>query len=80
MDRGVCKGCHKPIIWIRNENGRAEPFDAAVSRALVMQNASGFLLNSKKVFVQEEDAVEAAHLPHFVTCPDADQFRKKRKD
>ncbi len=61
VDKGVCKGCKKPILWWRNENGKAEPFDARPTRTLGV----------------EKHEIHKVYLPHFVTCPDRDKFRRK---
>lgn len=65
MDTGTCKGCAKEIIWFKNENDKAEPFDVRPARVLV-NTAEG-----------EKPTTVKAHLPHFVTCAKAENFKKK---
>lgn len=78
MGESKCKACGTTIAWVKNENGKSEPFDARPCR--VMQ-APG---KTYKVFTDEATVIEPplttiveAHLPHFVTCPQANRFRKK---
>jgi len=73
-DKGLCKGCGKEILWMLNENGKREPFDAKVSRVLVY----GLIVDSETQKAEEAPCqIDKGHLPHFVTCPKADQFRKR---
>ena len=82
MDRGTCRACGVAMIWIKNENGKSEPFDAKPARILKVagdpepagQNPfTGFDSAAGERLYQQ---IQTGHLPHFVTCPKASQFKK----
>lgn len=87
LDRSHCKGCGAEILWIKNENGKAEPFDARPARVLnvagdrVPGGATFFVGNKGEPWADPDGKWElnSAHLPHFVTCPKAAQFRKPER-
>lgn len=62
-DKGTCKGCGKAILWSTNNAGKAVPFDAKPTDVLMHPDAPAPI-------------VAQAHVNHFVTCPNVDQFRK----
>lgn len=63
MREGTCKGCGAKIIWMAMESGRLMPVDAKPLK-MVMP----FALGCKMV---------DAYTPHWATCPQAEQFKKK---
>lgn len=79
----TCKSCGAKIIWAVTLAGKRMPVDAQSSergnvelydegdhiRALIVNDATLF----------DDLAARPRHLPHFVTCPDADQHRKRTK-
>ena len=83
----ACKGCGRSIIWHKNKNGKNEPFDAKPTRVIVDldgpptlsymedQRTAGLVEYNPEV----PGVVVMGHLPHFVTCPNADRFRKGGK-
>lgn len=81
INRALCKGCGKPILWIKNPAGKAEPFDAQPTRILRVEgdrDADGtpvHFLEEGKLF-----QVVTGHVNHFVTCPKANDFRTKAKE
>lgn len=81
INRSLCKACQKPILWIRNENDRAEPFDAKPTRILRVagdtdpDRAPVAFVEPGKLF-----EVKTGHLNHFLTCPSANAFRTKGKE
>jgi hypothetical protein len=83
INPGVCKGCGAAILWIKNEKGNAEPFDAQVRRVL---HVEGDRMPGGTVVAityhgegwaspASEWKLDSAHLPHFITCPKRDQFK-----
>ncbi len=83
-DKGICRGCGRDILWIKNENGKPEPFDARTVRVLHVEGdkcpgGSIFGVGDAVSPVAGRDCeLDSAHLPHFVSCPKADQFRRAR--
>lgn len=65
-----CRSCHAPVVWVKTDAGRLMPLDA---RPLVV-----FKVDEKgdppRAFIFSESVFQS----HFVTCPNADQHRKKR--
>lgn len=87
INQGVCKGCGAAILWIKNENGRPEPFDAKPTRVLHVEGdpqpgGSRFgvaATGEKWASPAGEWELDCAHLPHFVTCPVASKFKKPKE-
>lgn len=85
INPGVCKGCGAAILWIKNEHGKPEPFDAALRRVLHVEHdrmpgGATFGVGHKGepwASPAGEWELDTAHLPHFITCPKRDQFRRK---
>lgn len=81
INRALCKGCQRPIFWIKNENGKAEPFDAKPTRMLRVagdtdpDRAPVAFIEAEKLF-----EVKTGHINHFLTCPVANRFREKGKE
>jgi hypothetical protein len=65
MTISKCRGCKADIIWIKTEKGKSIPIDAKPIKAY----SRGLHLY----------ILEDVHLPHWSTCPDAEQFRKIKK-
>lgn len=76
----ICKGCHADIEWVRTKAGKMMPVDPEPVFV-----ASG----GKQTFVTDEGDIitgtvsvektdEVAFVPHWVTCPAADSFRRRR--
>ncbi len=80
MTYNACKSCGVKLIWIVNKSGKNEPFDAKPARALIRDGYKGFRLRPNKPELQiAGNMVVAAHLPHFVTCPDSGRWKKGKK-
>ena len=76
----ICTGCGADIIWCVTERGKAMPVDAEpVPDGNVELRPDG-----DKTWAIVHGAgnrplgVDALHLSHFVTCPKADQFRRRK--
>jgi len=64
-----CRGCGASIIWVKTEKGKSMPVDAKPVKGY--QKAAGhFDFNYHLVDV---------HIPHWGTCPMANQFKKNKK-
>ena len=64
-----CKGCGAKIKWIRTESGASMPLNAKPGR--YYRKARTTPLN----YFSEE-----GYQPHFVSCPDAKKFRRKKNE
>lgn len=83
----TCRGCGKPIAFIKTINGKSIPVDPE-RIAFIPETAydkfvtedgevkSGGELNRKN---QGYRPIEYGYRSHFATCPAADSFRKKNK-
>ena len=69
---GTCRGCQRPILWVKTPVGKMHPLDPAPEK--------------RWVFIDDDNFPELqgwslmdTYKSHFATCPEADNFRKKRK-
>ena len=63
----TCKGCGAEMKWIMTEAGKNAPVDPDPVKVFVKNEATGAW------------TVVSGFVPHFATCPNADQFRKGGK-
>lgn len=64
----TCKGCGAAIVFLRTPAGKLMPVDAALTT----------IVQQLRELVNGEAACGAplvGHVPHHITCPQADQFR-----
>ena len=64
---GYCRGCRARVEWVTTEKGKHMPIDWPLHPIAMFARHDG-------TFVTQIDAKQS----HFVTCPEADTFRKKR--
>jgi len=75
-----CRGCDTQIIWVKNENGKAEPFDAKTCRVMQSPGKDYKVYTDASITIEPPQTnIVEAHLPHFVTCPKAGDFKKGKK-
>lgn len=78
---GSCSSCGAPIRWARTVNGKAMPLDAD---PVPSGNVRLGWIGGKQVAILLTDPAERAaaqiegpvYLPHFATCPNANEHRK----
>ena len=79
-----CKACGAPIVWIKTPGGKSMPCDAqpvtykAQSKAkdkIVTQN--GEVISCIIAPADINQATGIGYIPHWATCPNADNFRAK---
>lgn len=65
-----CRGCGASIRWVVTPAGKPMPVDARETTIVVVEelNARGDRVVGAPV---------RGHVPHHITCPKADQFRKR---
>lgn len=84
MGMGKCRACGAPIVWVRTQAGKAMPCDAKVRWYTAAPNGRlKFVLITGEVVAGElaedlKNATGIGHISHFATCPNADDFRRKR--
>lgn len=83
----TCRGCGKPIAFIKTINGKSIPVDPEPIRFLPEDNYEKFVMDDGTVqrgVVVEGDELDAqrflmkGYRSHFATCPAADDFRRKK--
>jgi ribosomal protein S27AE len=67
MQKRPCKKCGKDIILAKTQDGKWMPLDADTFQAWYLDENKG------------ETRPFTAHKPHWATCPNADEFRKKKE-
>lgn len=85
---GVCRGCGKPVIWIRTKQGRKMPVDAEPVDILLgggtdtFMRADGSVVTGRRIGDAWDDDPDANVVQvfesHFATCPVGGQFRKRK--
>jgi hypothetical protein len=61
-----CKLCPTLIFFVVSGGGRRMPLDAQETTIVVLDDADEFV------------KVERGHVPHHITCPEANLFRSKK--
>ena len=64
----TCKGCNAPITWSTTAAGKAVPLNDPPEKRYIM-----FMEYDGTEYVKQVET----WVSHFVTCPKADEFRKK---
>lgn len=68
-----CTGCGAEILWSVSEKGNRVPLDAKSEKRFVKLSGPG---NGQSIAVKVVDT----YVSHFVTCPQAHEFRKDKSD
>lgn len=78
----VCRACGAKIIWIKTRKGKNFPLNAMPVEFSVdkgsetVVEADGNII--KDVLIHGEDPLGTGYIPHWATCPYANQFRKRK--
>ena len=82
----VCKGCGAKIKWIRTIGGKKMPVDPEAVFVTAREGSERFVTDEGAVIsgrLARLDEVGSraplAYVPHWKTCPNAADFRQKRK-
>lgn len=70
-DRGNCRSCNAPLLWVYTPEGRRMPLDADPIRRIVIDAASGDKMVGR---------VRNVYTSHFETCPQASRWRGQGGD
>jgi hypothetical protein len=85
MKIAKCKGCGKPIIWIRTPGGKSMPCDP---EELCYWVGSGFQdkivtpngeVITCKLNGDIQNATGIGYRPHWATCPKSKDFKREAK-
>ena len=83
MKKATCRGCGAPIVWIRTTGGKSMPCDAEAVLYKERKGAAGKIVTpngevlSCELDVEPDEATGIGYISHFVTCPQAEWFRRK---
>ena len=64
-ERGSCRSCGKPILWINTSTGKRMPLDAEPERRFVLEAGTDPMVAK----------IRNTYQSHFSTCKDADKWR-----
>lgn len=82
MRSGTCRGCGAPIVWIWTPGGKSMPCDPYQVLYRARAGAKGKIVTpngevlSCDLNVSPEEATGVGYISHFVTCPQAEKFRR----
>lgn len=80
----ACRGCGRPILWIRTAAGRSMPCDPEL--VTYWQRAGGrekIVTPNGEVLSAElagapDRATGLGYISHFATCPERDRFKRRQ--
>lgn len=83
----VCSKCRAPLLWAATVNGKMQPLNREPDPAGNVRLTDEFCLTKRGV-LQRGEVVKAAtldlfddrptYMPHFASCPFAEEFRKPK--
>lgn len=84
MNKGTCRGCGAPIVWIKTPAGRSMPCDPELVYYRQQDGAKAKIVTTRGEVVSCEivtaaEADGAGYVPHWSTCPQAATFKKEGK-
>ncbi len=88
----TCKSCGVPIVWIKTQNGRSMPCDAAAVDYQENYKGSATIVTDDgrvlRVMVFKNPSPSGlqpiingkGYISHFATCPYANRYRRRNND
>lgn len=81
----TCRGCGATIEWIRMKSGKSMPVDpepvfVEEEGSQVFVTDEGDTITGRQVWPttpEEKARLTVAYVPHWSTCPEARQFRRR---
>lgn len=75
-----CRGCPAPVIWVVLDSGKRMPVDEVPHAGgnVKIWESRGVQCGRVLGPLEVEMSTDELHTSHFVTCPDAASFRRKR--
>lgn len=83
MKVGYCKGCGRPIVWIKTAGGKSMPCDTEQVVYWEHHGASGKIVTPNGEVIscdfkgEPSKATGIGYISHFASCPAAREFRRK---
>ncbi len=79
---GTCSKCGAPIVWLRTPKGKWMPADAGPKPYKANPEGKDTVVNDRGEMVRCDLKFEGipsgqARIPHWATCPNAREFRKR---
>ncbi|HKE66002.1 MAG TPA: hypothetical protein VKB59_15305 [Micromonosporaceae bacterium] len=77
----TCRSCGKPVLWVETANGKRMPVDPEPSPRGNLwlsfdPDRAAFTAHTAARGNGDEPASVARYVAHFVTCPQADDWRR----
>ena len=85
MKNGTCRGCGASIVWITTPKGKSMPCDAKAVYYKMCAKGKDKIVTPNGVIIscnivsEAETADGVGYVPHWSSCPNADNFRKKKE-
>jgi len=85
----TCRGCGKPIAFIKTKNGKSIPVDPEPVKFIPSNDydkfvqadgtvQTGMRARSEDFNEASQGILEEGYVSHWATCPAAEDFRKKK--
>lgn len=78
LSRATCGSCRAQIRWFKTPAGRSMPVDVEPSEAGTIVIEEGIAVVSPAKAMGARNAGEDTYMPHWATCPNANEHRKKQ--
>ena len=79
----TCKGCGARVIWLQTANQKMMPCDPHSVGYKEREKASGKILTQdgriESCDFTNEPGAPTGHIPHWATCPKAEEFKRRKK-
>lgn len=78
---GTCRGCGAEMRWALTDKGRGIPLDpepVETGNLVLADEAADGRPIVRYVRKGEDTGIQPRYVSHFVTCPEAESFKRKR--
>lgn len=83
----ICKGCGRPIEWVRTANGKMMPVDPQLVGIRLLDGGSEMLITidgetvrGRRCDPDADHLYNVGYVPHWPTCPARDHFKRGGKE
>lgn len=84
MQRGYCKGCGRPVYWVKTKRGKVMPVNTLPARfwynpygRYKLMTVTGEIVSCDLTGKGKESGV--GYTSHFATCPNAQDYRNRKQ-